>query len=76
KARSLGPSNLKAAESDEVKENIALSALAQQGVFAHSQKDVLGSYWEPAEAFGEELENGYSGDIKELLDEMVRQIME
>lgn len=74
KARSLGPSNLVAAESTEVQEDIALSALAAQGVYAHSQKDVTGAYWGPAEAFGVELVNGNTSNIKALLDEMVNQI--
>ena len=43
--------NIKVAESDEVKE-CCISALAEQSKFAVSQKDVLGSYWAPAEAFG------------------------
>ena len=72
--RKLGPSNLKAAASDVVKADVALSALAQQGVFAHSQKDVLGAYWTPAEAFGNEMETKNTKPIKELLDEMVKQV--
>lgn len=73
-ARGLGPSNLKAAESDAVKADVALSALAQQGVYAHSQKDVSGNYWTPAEAFGTEMESGNTADMQGLLDEMVKQI--
>lgn len=72
--RSLGPSNLKAAESNAVKADIALAALAAQGVYAHSQKDVLGSYWTPAEAFGAEMEKKNQADMQSLLDEMVKQI--
>lgn len=74
--RSLGPSNLKAAESATVKADIALAALAAQGVYAHSQKDVLGNYWTPAEAFGAEMENRNPANMKALLDEMVSQIMQ
>ncbi len=74
--RSLGPSNIKVAESQEVKDNVALNALAQQAEFAHSQRDVTGAYWGPAEAFGKELVSGNTSDIKALLDEMVAQITE
>lgn len=75
-ARELGPSNIKAAENEKVKENVALAALAQQSEFAQSQKNVLGSYWGPAEAFGVALVNGETSDIKGLLDQMVAQIQE
>lgn len=73
--RKLGPSNLKAGESDAVKQNIALAALAAQSQFAVSQKGVMGSYWGPAEAFGTTMEaKDYSKDIQTLLDEMVASI--
>lgn len=75
-ARSYGPSNLNAANSDAVQANVALSALAQQSVYAHPQNDVLGSYWGPAEAFGTELEGGSTADMQALLDELVSQIMQ
>ncbi|NLW15045.1 MAG: extracellular solute-binding protein [Erysipelothrix sp.] len=74
--RSLGPSNKKVAESKAVKDNIALNALGLQAEFAHSQRDVTGAYWGPAEAFGTEIVNGNTSDIKALLDEMVAQITE
>ncbi len=70
----LGPSNIKAAESDSVKENVALSALAEQSAFAKTQKNVLGSFWGPAEAFGKALIDGNNEDMKSLLDKMVDQI--
>ncbi len=70
----LGPSNIKAADSDAVKENVALSALAEQAAFAKTQKNVLGSYWGPAEAFGKALIDGNKEDMKTLLDKMVDQI--
>lgn len=74
--RKLGPSNLVVAESEAVKEDVALAALAQQGVYAHSQKDVTGTYWTPAEAFGTELEGGSTADMQTLLDTMVEQIQQ
>ncbi len=70
--RQLGPSNIKVGESDAVKANVALSALAAQSQYATSQKEVLGNYWLHAEAFGATMEaKDYSKDIKTLLDEMV-----
>lgn len=73
--RAIGPSNIKAADSDAVRANIALSGLAQQSPYATSQKDVLGSYWGPAEAFGTAMEaKDYSSSIQEMLDAMVAQI--
>lgn len=73
--RSMGPSNINAANSDAVKANIPLAALALQNTFAVSQKDVLGSYWGPAEAFGTVMEGkDYSKSVQDLLNEMVSQI--
>lgn len=74
KERSGGPSNINAAASEEVKANIPLAALAFQGQFATSQKDVMGNYWTPAEAFGAAMENkDYSMSIQEMLDTLVAQ---
>lgn len=73
--RELGPSNLKVAASGAVEANVALGALAAQNEFATSQKDVLGSYWGPAEAFGTEMEaRNYAKTIQQQLDDMVAQI--
>ena len=73
--RKIGPSNLTVAASDEVQANAALGALAAQSEFATSQKDVLGTYWGPAEAFGTTMEaKDYSKSVQELLDSMVEQI--
>lgn len=73
--RAMGPSNINAAASEKVGENIALAALAAQAAYATSQKDVLGGYWTPAEAFGTTMEaKDYTKDVKTLLDEMVAQI--
>lgn len=76
KTRQMGPSNIKAANSEEVKANVALAALAAQNQFAVSQKEVLGNYWSPAEAFGTAMEaKDYSKSIKDMLDAMVAQII-
>lgn len=76
KTRQMGPSNIKAAASADVKANIALAALAAQNAFAVSQKEVLGNYWSPAEAFGTEMEaKNYAKTVKQMLDDMVAQII-
>lgn len=72
--RGAGPSNIKAGESDVVLANKALAALAEQALYAKSEKNVSGSYWGPAEAFGTEMENKNTTDMKTLLDQMVDQI--
>ncbi len=75
KTRQMGPSNINASKDSSVKENVALAALAEQNQFAFSQKDVLGGYWSPAEAFGTAMEaKNYKKTVKTLLDEMVAQI--
>ena len=73
-AREMGPSNVNAAASDAVKANIALAALSAQSAYGTSQKNVLGTYWTPAEAFGLEMENKSTADMQGLLDAMVAQI--
>lgn len=75
KTRKMGPSNKNAADSSDVKADVALGALAMQNQYAYSQKDVLGNYWTPADAFGGEMEaKKYTGTIKSRLDKMVEQI--
>lgn len=73
--RQLLPSNTNAAAMPAVGENIAIAALQEQNPFGTSQKEVLGSYWAPAEAFGAAMEaKDYSKDIPTLLNDMVSQI--
>ncbi|MDR1060929.1 MAG: extracellular solute-binding protein [Clostridiales bacterium] len=73
--REYGPSNISAAQSDAVKANVALSALAAQSQFAEPQNDVLAGFWNPAEAFGRTMDSkDYSKSLQELLDNMVAQI--
>lgn len=73
-ARAIGPSNIRAASDPAVQENLALAALAAQSVHATSQNDVLGTYWNPAGAFGTAIVNNVGADLQELLDNMVAQI--
>ena len=49
--RGLGPSNINASESDAVKADPAISALAAQAAYATPQR-VGGNYWTPAETLG------------------------
>ncbi|MHB1453745.1 MAG: extracellular solute-binding protein [Saccharofermentanales bacterium] len=73
--RLMGPSNINAANSTEVKANVALAALANQNQYASSQKEVSGNYWGPAEAFGTTMEaKDYAKSVQVMLDEMVAQI--
>lgn len=73
--RQLGPANINAANSDAVKADIALSALAAQAPFSTSQQYVNNNtYWTPAEALGLALENKEAGDLQTALDAMVAQI--
>jgi len=72
--RGIGPSNINVAASEDVKANVALAALAEQSQFGVSQKQVLGGYWTPAEAFGLEMENKSTADMQGLLDALVAQV--
>ncbi len=75
KERAAGPSNKKAAENEEVKKNVALTALSEQNKFGVSQRGILSTFWSPVEAFGTAMENkNYSKSIKQLLDSMVEDI--
>lgn len=71
-ARGLGPANLAVAESDAVKSNPAISALAAQAAFATPQR-VGGNFWSPAETLGQILASGNPDgtDLQTLLDTTV-----
>lgn len=73
--REIGPSNIKAAASDEVAANTAISALAEQSAYGVVQV-VGGNYWDPTATFGEMIAQGtLSADdeagIQAALDTMV-----
>ncbi len=73
--RESGPSNKNVGASDAIKENVALSALAQQSEYAQAQK-VGGKYWDPAKTFGELIAQGTlaaddDAAIQEALDNLV-----
>lgn len=70
--RAQGPSNINAADSEEVRTSPAIKALIDQSEFASLQR-VGGSYWEPVQAFGEKMATGKvaSNSLQKLLDTMV-----
>ena len=75
KEKGIGPSNLKAAESDVVKSNKALKAVAMQQQWSEVQ--VVGNnYWEPTRIFGETCAKGNKDKINPqvLVDKMVKAI--
>ena len=51
------PSNIKAAESDIVKKNPALSALAEQAQFSEPQINIADTFWSPVGTLGNKLFN-------------------
>ena len=73
--RGLGPSNVMAADSEEVKANPAISALALQSQYATLQR-VGENFWDPARTLGAILVEGNSdgADLQELLDTAVEGI--
>lgn len=50
-----GPSNIKAAESDVVKSNVALSAILEQSKYAIPQVNLVMTFWDPMGNLGEKL---------------------
>lgn len=70
--RGEGPSNVNAAETDEVKASIAISALSEQSVYGHLQ-NVADTFWTPTYVFGTTIaaRNMDNVDLQVLLDTMV-----
>ncbi|MDO4339694.1 MAG: extracellular solute-binding protein [Eubacteriales bacterium] len=73
--RQIGPTNLKAVETDAVQDNLAIAAVIEQSEFGVIQK-VGGKYWDPAQTFGENIAQGKipaddDGAIQEALDTLV-----
>ncbi|MCI8660844.1 MAG: extracellular solute-binding protein [Lachnospiraceae bacterium] len=73
--RGQGPSNIKAAASEEVQKAPAITALLEQSEFSCLQR-IGGNYWEPVTVFTAEiLEGNPSGEsFQTLLDTMVEEI--
>lgn len=61
-----GPSNLKVQQSEAVKNDIALSALAAQLAFTIPQGQYPGDYWPTAEGLGDDI---IAGKLNDLSDE-------
>ena len=60
--RAMGPSNKKVAESQAVRANVALAALAEQLQYSVSQNNVPASWWTAGEGFGTDLVSGTVAD--------------
>ncbi len=70
--RGEGPSNVKAAASEEVRAAKAIAALGEQSAYGYLQ-NVGGNFWIPANVFGTTIaaRNPDGTDLQELLDTMV-----
>ena len=68
-----GPSNIKAAASEEITSAPALAALTEQANYADLQR-VGNNYWDPAAALGETLVEGTYKDAQSVLDKAVEGI--
>lgn len=55
--RESGPTNINIIDSDAVKANVAIAALAEQSAYSKTQL-VGGKYWDPAQTFGELIAQG------------------
>lgn len=71
--RQIGPSSVTAAESDDVKSNIAIAAVTAQNGANGVVQLVGGNYWDPSATFGETIAQGNPDgtDLQELLDNLV-----
>ncbi|NLG02468.1 MAG: extracellular solute-binding protein [Clostridia bacterium] len=74
--REIGPSNIKAAEAPEVKENIAIIAVTNQNNAYGVVQMAGGNYWEPSKSLGEIIAQGNPDgtDLQELLDNTVEAV--
>ena len=74
-ARGLGPANIKAAATEEVKNDLAVAALAAQAAYSTPQV-IGGNYWDPANTLGQILASGNPDgtDLQTLLDTAVEGI--
>ncbi len=69
--RGQGPSNIAVADSEEIRQSPAITALIEQSEFSQLQR-VGGKFWDPVKKFAENMaEKNLSGqDLQEQLDEM------
>lgn len=70
--RGYGPSNIAVASGDAISADPALAALAAQSEYAITQL-IIGDFWTPATAFGNELIANDANDLQNLLDLWVAQ---
>ena len=68
-----GPSNLKVQQSEAVKADVALSALAEQLNFVIGQGQYPGDYWSTATGLGDDI---IAGKLNDLTDEQLMQRLE
>lgn len=66
KEKGWGPSNKKAQESEEFKNNPALSALAVQNTYATTQGQIHGSWWDIAKVIADGLKTAKTDDATEI----------
>lgn len=73
--RGIGPSNSKAASSEEVSNSPAIQALVKQSEYASLQR-IGPKYWNPVAAFAEQILNGsaVASNMQKVMDEMVADI--
>ena len=73
--RGLGPSNINASDSSEVKASPAINAIIEQSQYAKLQR-IGGNYWEPMERFGEIMASGNpdNKNLQEVMDDLVKKI--
>ena len=73
--RQQGPANINAANSEAVKNSLAIQAVLAQSQYASLQR-IGGNYWDPVQEFGADMANGNpSGkDLQLTLDDMVDEI--
>lgn len=74
--RGIGPSNIAAAESEEVKANIALAAVTEQNNTFGVVQMAGDNYWDPTKSFGEIIAQGNPDgtDLQTLLDNVVEAV--
>lgn len=74
--RGQGPANATAADTEEVKENVAIKALLEQSEFGSLQR-IGGHYWTPVAEFGSQMATGEKGSnlsLQEMMDHLVEKI--
>ena len=73
--RGQGPSNIKAAQSEEVQSSAAIAAILDQSEYSQLQR-IGGKFWEPVQTFAANMLQGNPAgeDLQKQLDQMVEKI--